>query len=327
MLLASAFACALRAQKAEVSSFDLSLLDEGTTPADLFFIREHFPAPRVSAAGWVLSVNGAVSNPLQISFDDLVGLPPKELQVTMECAENPVGGGLVSHAQWAGISLASLLEKARPAAEGRFVRFSGADGYSRTIPLTKAMHPDTLLAHRMNDEKLPANHGFPLRAMVPGWYGMDSVKWLRSVEVLADTAPEAGYVRQVRSLLAGTRPAGPVTSMNVKSVFSRPLDGAILVGRRFIVRGAAWAGETRVRQVDFSSDAGKTWQAAKLLSTPQPYSWVHWSYDWTIRRAGSHQLAVRATDDKGREQPADRPPERIDEYEWNAWQTLKVLVT
>src|SRR5436853_5925555 len=186
------------------------------------------------------------------------------------------------------------------------------------------MHPDTLIAHRMNDEKLPVNHGFPLRAVVPGWYGMDSVKWLRAVEVLAGEAPEQGYVRQVRSLLTGRRPAGPVTLMNVKSAFSRPLDGAILMGRRFAVRGAAWAGENRVRQVEIkielSSDAGKAWQAARLLSVPQPYAWVHWSYDWNIRQAGSYELAVRAIDDRGREQPADRPSERIDDYEWNAWQ-------
>ena len=326
MLLASAFACALRAQKAEVSSFDFSLLDEGTTPAELFFVREHFPAPGVSSAGWVLSVSGTVSNPLKIPFDDLVTLPPKGLPVTMECAENPVGGGLVSHAQWSGLGLASLIEKARPGAEGRFVRLSGADGYSRTIPLAKAMHPDTLVAHQMNDQKLPANHGFPLRAVVPGWYGMDSIKWLRSVEVLAGEAPEQGYVRQVRSLLLGTRPAGPVTLMNVNSAFSRPTDGAILVGRRFVARGAAWAGENRVHHVEISFDSGKTWQRARLVSDPRPYAWVHWSYDWTIQQAGSYELAVRAIDDKGRQQPADRPSERIDEYEWNTYQKIKVLV-
>ena len=179
----------------------------------------------------------------------------------------------------------------------------------------------------MNDEKLPGNHGFPLRAVVPGWYGMDSVKWLRTVEVLTDEPPEQGYVRRVRSLLLGTRPAGPVTLMNVKAAFSRPLDGAILVGRRFAARGAAWAGESRVRQVELTSDAGKTWQAARLLSAAQPYAWVHWSYDWIIRQPGSYELTVRAIDDTGREQPAERPSERIDDYEWNTWQTVKVLVT
>src|SRR5258706_8130059 len=211
MLLASAFACGLRAQKAEVSSFDFSLLDEWNTPVDLFFVREHFPAPSVSSAGWKLSLGGAVATPLEISFDDLAAQPRKALPVTTECAENPIAGGLVSHAEWSGVSLASLLAKTRPRAEARFVRLSGADGFSRSIPIEKAMHPDTLIAHSMNGEKLPVNHGFPVRAVIPGWYGMDSVKWLRSVEVLTGDAPAQGYLRQVRSLLAGPRPAGPVT--------------------------------------------------------------------------------------------------------------------
>jgi DMSO/TMAO reductase YedYZ molybdopterin-dependent catalytic subunit len=326
-LLASAFACTLKGQKPEISSFDFSLLDEGPTPPDLFFVREHFPAPKVSSAGWKLSVRGAVADPFEIPFDELIAQPRKTLPVTVECAENPMAGGLVSHAEWSGVSLASLLEKAHPGAEGRFVRLSGADGFSRSIPLEKAVHPDTLVAHTMNGEKLPVNHGFPLRALVPGWYGMDSVKWLREVEVLPGEAPEQGYARQVRSLLAGARPAGPVTAMNVKSVFSRPVDGAILASRRFIVRGAAWAGENRVRHVEVSVDGGKSWRVARLLTAPQPYAWVHWSCDWTIARAGSYELAVRAVDDKGRQQPAERPSDRIDDYEWNAYQTIRVTVT
>jgi DMSO/TMAO reductase YedYZ molybdopterin-dependent catalytic subunit len=327
ILLASAFACGLRAQKPEISSFDFSLLDEWITPADLFFVREHFPAPRVSSAGWKLSLSGAVSTPLDISFDELLAQPRKALPVTMECAENPVAGGLISHAEWSGVSLAALLAKARPGEEGRVVRLSGADGFSRSIPIEKAMHPDTLIAHNMNGEKLPVNHGFPLRAVVPGWYGMDSVKWLRSVEVLAGDTPAQGYLRQVRSLLAGTRPAGAVTAMNVKAAFSRPLDGAILMGRRFVVRGAAWAGENRVRQVDASVDGGKSWHAARLASDPQAYAWVHWSYVWTIPGAGAYELVVRASDDKGREQPLERASDRIDDYEWNTFQTVRVTVT
>jgi DMSO/TMAO reductase YedYZ molybdopterin-dependent catalytic subunit len=327
MLFASAFVRGLGAQKAEVSSFDFSLLDEWTTPIDLFFVREHFPAPGISSAGWKLSLGGAVSTPFDVQFDDLFAHAATTLPVTLECAENPVAGGLVSHAEWSGVSLASLLAKARPVADARFVRLSGADGFSRCIPIEKAMHPATLIVHSMNGEKLPANHGFPLRAVIPGWYGMDSIKWLRSVEVLTGDAPAQGYLREVRSLLAGRRPAGAVTAMSVKAAFSRPLDGAILAGRRFVVRGAAWAGENRIRRVEVSVDAGKSWQTARLASDPKPYAWVHWSYAWTIQSAGSYELAVRATDDKGREQPAARASDRIDDYEWNNFQTVQVTVT
>ena len=327
MLLASALSSAIRAQEPEVSSFDFSLLDEGPTPVELFFVREHFPAPRVSSAGWKLTIGGVVSVPIEISFDELVAKERKALPVTLECAENPAAGGLVSHAEWSGVSLASLLEKAQPGAPARFVRLSGADGFSRSIPLAKAINGDTLIAYQINGETLPVKHGFPLRAVIPGWYGMDSVKWLRAIEVLAEEAPAQDYVRQVRSLLAGRRPDGPVTVMNVKSAFSRPLDGAILTGRRFIVRGAAWAGENRVRQVEVSLDAGKSWQAARLLANPQPYAWVLWSYAWTIKAAGSYELSLRATDDQGRRQPAARASDRVDDYEWNPAQIIRVTVT
>ena len=170
------------------------------------------------------------------------------------------------------------------------------------------MGPDPLLALTMNGEKLPVNHGFPLRAIIPGWYGMDSVKWLRSIDVLAGEPPSQDYVREVRSLLAGRQRADAVTAMNVKSAFSRPVDGAILFGRRFTLRGAAWAGENRVRRVEVSVDGGGSWQPARLDSEPKPYAWVCWSHEWKIARPGSYELAVTATDDQGRHSPPSGPP-------------------
>jgi DMSO/TMAO reductase YedYZ molybdopterin-dependent catalytic subunit len=317
----------LLAQKPELSSFDLSLLDQPATPNDLFFVREHFPVPGVTSAGWTLTVNGAVAKPLEIAFDELAARPRKSLEATLECAENPAGGGLVSHAEWSGISMASLLQAAAPAAEAGAVRLVAADGFSRTIPLAKAMSADTLLALTMNGEKLPINHGFPVRAIIPGWYGMDSVKWLRRIDVLAGGPPAQDYTREVRSLLLGRQREGAVTAMNVKSTFSRPVDGAILFGRRFTLRGAAWAGENRVQRVEVSMDGGKSWQPARLESEPKPYAWVCWSHEWKIAGPGAYQLAVTATDDQGREQPAERPSNRIDGYEWNQRQLIQVTVT
>lgn len=325
-LLAATFACCVKAQKTEISSFDFSLLDEFATPTELFFVREHFPAPSVSSAGWKLSIGGAVAAPFEIAYEELSTQSRKVLPVTLECAENPVGAGLVSHAEWTGFSLASAIDKAHTNSDARFVRFSGADGFSRTIPLAKAVHPDTLIAYQMNGEKLPVNHGFPVRALIPGWYGMDSVKWLRRVDVLTDDEPGQEYVRQVRSLLAGRRPAGGVTAMQVKSAFSRPLNGAILVGRRFTIRGAAWAGENRVRKVEVSTDGAKSWRPARMAGDPLPYAWAHWTYEWKIPAPSQYNLAVRAEDDAGRGQPAEREANRVDEYELNAWQTVGVTV-
>jgi DMSO/TMAO reductase YedYZ molybdopterin-dependent catalytic subunit len=326
VFLASAVASVLSAQKPEISNFDLSLLDQRATPNDLFFVREHFPAPNVTSAGWRLTVRGAVAAPLETGYDDLSARPRKTLEATLECAENPVAGGLVSHAEWSGISLGSLLEASQPSNEATAVRLSGADGFSRVIPLTKARHPDTLLALTMNGEKLPVNHGFPVRAIVPGWYGMDSVKCVREIDVIAGEPPRQDYTRQIRSLL-GVQRAEPVTAMNVKSAFSRPLDGAILFGRRFVVRGAAWAGENRVQSVDVSVDGGKSWQPARLESDSQRYAWTCWSWEWKIVGPGSYELLVAATDDQGRKQPSERPSNRADNYEWNQRQRIQVTVT
>lgn len=316
VLLASAFAGLLPAQKAEVSSSDLSLVDDVAVPNELFFVREHFPRPDdLSAATWKLSAAGK-----DYSMEEITAKPGKILPATLECAENPTGGGLVSHADWRGVPLASLLP---PDTKALYVKLISADGYSRNIPIAKALHPDTIVAYGMNGEKLPLNHGFPVRAIVPGWYGMDSVKWLRGIELLSTEAPPQDYVRQVKSFF-GVRAAGPVTAMQVKSVFTRPQEGAILMKRRFMVRGVAWAGENRVSQVQVSVDGARTWLPATLAGGAAAYAWTPWSFEWKIPRAGDYSLTVRAKDDKGREQPPERAAERADSYEWNGWQTLKV---
>jgi DMSO/TMAO reductase YedYZ molybdopterin-dependent catalytic subunit len=332
VLLSSAFAALfdpvrVRGDEPELSSFDLSLIDEPAVPNELFFVREHFPQPRISAVGWKLSVSGAVANTGGISLDDISNATRKTLPVTLECAENGVGGGLVSHAEWTGMPLASLLEKAQPYPQAGFVRLSGADGFTRTIPMAKAMHPDTLLAYGMNKEKLLAKHGLPLRAVIPGWYGMDSVKWLREIAVLSEPeATQGQYVRLTRSLLAGTRPSGAISAMNVKSAFSRPVDGAILQSRRFTIRGAAWSGENRIRDVEVSTDAGTTWRKAELNASPLPYSWALWALEWKIPGTGEYELIVRASDDHGRTQPSERATDRADGYELNAYQHIRVMV-
>ena len=328
--LGGSLAAAAWGQQPEISAFDLSLLDDGPTPLESFFVREHFPMPKVSAHGWTLPFSGAVAAPFEISYDDLVRSPRTTLPVTVECAENPAGGGLVSHAEWTGVTLGSLLERAQPAADARAVRFVGADSYSRSIPLDKALHGDTLIAHVMNGERLPEKHGFPMRAVVPGWYGMDAVKWLQRIEVLnADDSAlmTRDYVRLTRSMLLGMRPAGRITAMNVKAVFSRPVDGAILSGRTFIMRGAAWAGENRVRLVEVSADGGTTWAAAHLSGETQPYAWLHWDYDWKAPGPGMHELVVRAHDEAGRSQPAERAGDRGDDYEQDSWQRVRVMVS
>jgi DMSO/TMAO reductase YedYZ molybdopterin-dependent catalytic subunit len=272
----------------EVSSFDLSLLDEWLTPNDLFFVRDHAKTPGVTAHGWTVSIAGRVAEPCQLKAEELANLSRKRLVATLDCADQPAGGGLVSNAEWTGVPLTSLLERARLHSDARFVRLIGADGnYARTIPLAKASHADTLLADRMNGDRLPNAHGFPVRAIIPGWYGADSVKWLRGIEVLADERPgELG---------------GPA---QVNAAFSRPVDGAVLLGRRFVLRGVAWAGESRVRRVEVSTDGGKSWQEAKFIDEARFYTWVRWHAEWKIAGKGKHTLMVRVTDNQGRTRSA-----------------------
>ena len=141
-----------------------------------------------------------------------------------------------------------------------------------------------------------------------------------------DSTSANRYVLATRSLLTGTRPAGAVTAMNVKSAFSRPVDGALLTSRRFTIRGVAWAGENRIRQVEVSTDGGKSWRATTLAGQPAPYAWILWSSEWKIPATGEYDLIVRAIDDKGRDQPTQRPTDRADEYELNSYQRIRVTV-
>ncbi|MFN7919509.1 MAG: molybdopterin-dependent oxidoreductase [Bryobacteraceae bacterium] len=311
---------ALAAERSpEVSAYDLSLLEDAPTPNELFFVREHNAAPRIGAAAWRLSVGTAY----EMGREELLAFPRTKSAVTLECAENPAGGGLVSHAVWEGVPLAQLLDRARPAASTRFVRLEGFDGYERILPIEKARDGSVLVASRMNGELLPANHGGPARALVAGRYGMDSVKWLRKVELL-DAAPASTgeYVRRTRSLLTGVTAGDPVGGMLVKSVFARPVDGAVLSGRTFTVRGAAW-GEHAIVKVELSADDGKAWSAAKL-GKQEPYCWTQWEWLWKIPAAGKHALIARATDAKGNVQPMERDSARVDPYEQNACQRVQV---
>ena len=305
--------------QAETSGFDFSLLDDWITPNVLFFVRHHSSPPTTASENWTISVSGAVAAPYELRYADLIQQPSKTLAATIECAENPVGGGLVSNAAWTGASLSALLERAKPLSGARFVRLHGADDYVKTIPLPKAVHTDTLIAYRMNGDTLSAAHGNPARAVIPGWYGMDSVKWLREVE-LTEEDHDQTYLRR------GDGPDRPVTRMHIKAAFARPLDGAIIRGHRFIVRGAAWAGEDKVGKVELSVDGGRSWQMARLQDVAQPYAWVRWEWQWQIAASGVYELLVRAADAQGRLQPAERSSSRLDPYEQDTYQKVRVAV-
>jgi DMSO/TMAO reductase YedYZ molybdopterin-dependent catalytic subunit len=322
-------------------AFDFASLDGWITPNSEFFVRSHFGIPKLDPSPWAVAVSGAVERPRTFTLDDLMKLPAQEEVVTLECAGNLVGWGGVSNARWAGASLAALLKAAGVRADAGEVILVGADGgaereaggvqidaYARGVPLAKALDPATLLAFRMNGEALPPAHGGPLRAIIPGWYGMDSVKWLKQVVVSRE--PFKGFY-QVRRYYEARRVGGAVErsalgAMRLKSQMARPIDKATLRAGPVKVFGAAWCGDAEIARVELSFDGGRTWKEAKLGPDRAPFAWRIWSFDWTPAGAGSFEIIARAHDTRGRAQPLERDPQIITPYanNWADRRTVEV---
>ena len=319
-----------RSTDPRIEEFDFTTLRNSITPEEDFYIRDHFPAPRLASRSWRLRISGHVLSSLEVTYADIIRGPARNMVATLECAGNAVGAGGVSTAEWTGIPLGKLLQQAGLRPEVKQIRLIGADGneepgfFLRSIPVEKALHPDTLLAFQMNGAQLPVEHGYPVRAIVPGWYAMDSVKWLARIEALdqEDTSPfmTQQYV-SLRLQAVGSQRA-PVTRMQVKSQIAWPPDRAVLGAGQYAIRGAAWAGENKVALVEVSTNGGQDWAAASLEKSPAQYAWVLWSYPWDAQRPGEYRIFVRATDDKGNTQPASRDPLRVDAYELNWRQSV-----
>jgi DMSO/TMAO reductase YedYZ molybdopterin-dependent catalytic subunit len=319
--------------------FPFASLDSFLTPNKLFYVRNHFAAPKLDAETWRLKVEGAVKKPLELTHAEILKLPARTVPVTLECAGNgraflepkakgvPWQLGAVGTSEWTGVTLASVLERAGVKSEAVDVVLEGADfgevknepkpdgklHFARGLPLAKALKPEVLLAHRMNGEALPVAHGFPLRAVVAGWYGMASIKWLQRI-VVTDR-PFHGY-EQTTDYTVWVRRDGlpiltPLASMEVKANIARPAAGEVVpAGKPYRIHGAAWAGESDLSKVEISTDGGTSWSLAGLVDESKPYCWRRWEYTWEKPTAGKHQLLARATDGSGRTQPAKRDPDR-----------------
>jgi sulfite oxidase len=328
------------------------LLTSWITPNDLFYVRSHFYTPSIDANAWRLRIDGDVERPLELTLADLKAAPSTSMVVTLECAGNgraffdpPVAGvqwekGAVGTARWTGVRMRELLRMARIAPSARYVWLDGADlgvgrapDFIRSLPIDKAIHPDTLLAYEMNGQPLPMPHGFPLRAVVPGWEGAYSVKWLTHLQVSArdHDGPfvQAAYRYPRRPVRPGATvtPAEmqPVQGLFVKSLITSPAAGAILTAGSVRVAGFAWAGEADISRVDVSTDNGRTWSAARLGADRAPYAWRQFEHLWRPAQTGSYVVLSRATDSRGRVQPivADWNPAG---YLWNTIDHVRVDV-
>ncbi len=309
------------------------------TPTKSFFVRTHFPIPRIDKNAWWLRVEGEVENPFAINYEQLTALESVTVAVTLECAGNnrsflepkvkgvQWGLGAVGTAEWTGVPLSHLLARAGVKPTAAEVILEGADygalddpksppgqlTFARSVPLEKARR-DVLLAHKMNGEDLPPEHGFPVRAIVPGWYAMASIKWLQ--RILVTSRPFTGYYQTIDYAYwkrrANVAELTPLAELQVKAEIARPAQGEIVPANSVVrVQGAAWTSEAEITKVDLSTDGGVTWKEATLLGESRPNAWRLWEYRWqTPAQPGKQTLIARATDSAGRTQPVSRDPDR-----------------
>lgn len=328
------------------------LLDSFLTPVELFYVRNHLAQPRVNLAEWRLAVTGEVERPLELTLDELAGFEQATVTNTLECAGNGrafqrprVPGiqwarGAVGTAAFTGARLADVLRRAGVKAAGKHVLFDGLDtpagkvpDFQRSIPMEKALHPDTLLATGMNGAPLTMEHGFPVRALVPGWLGAASVKWLVEARVMEQEFDgnfmKPGYRFPTRPVEPGGEVSpeemAVITSLPVKSIITRPGDGASVKLGPVRVSGAAWAGEADITRVEVSLDEGRTWKEAALGREEAQYAWRLWEHVFTPPRPGSYTVLSRATDSAGRAQPAT-PAWNPSGYLWNVVDRVQVHV-
>ena len=324
-----------------------STVDSFLTPTKSFYVRTHFPIPVIDGNAWSLYVEGEVEKPFAINYQELTALQSVTAPVTLECAGNnrnflepKVKGvqwrlGAVGTAEWTGVPLSVLLDRASPKPNACEVVLEGADGgrledpksppgelkFARSIPVEKARR-DVLLAYKMNGEDLPPEHGFPLRAIVPGWYAMASVKWLQ--RIIVTDRPFTGYYQTLdyaywqRIEYAhwqggdGIAELTPLTEMQIKAEVAHPAEGETVPANTSVrVRGAAWACDAEITKVELSTDGGATWNDAKLLGESKSNAWRLWEFTWqTPSQPGKQTLMARATDSLGRTQPVLRDPDR-----------------
>lgn len=308
----------------------LEVLREPVTPIGLHYLLIHYDIPAVDAASWRLTVDGLVERELSLTLEDLRVLPAHEVVATMECAGNgrawleprPVSQPWLLEAvgtgRWRGVRLRDVLEHAGATGEAVEVLFTGLDRgvengeeqwFQRSLPLNEAREPDVLLAYELNGVPLPPQHGFPLRLVVPGWYGMTNVKWLDRVTLIS--APFEGYqqARGYRLRVADDEAGEPLTRIRPRSLMVPPgipdfmSRERTLTAGTWTVQGRAWSGVAPIASVEFSADDGGTWESARLEPADNGrWAWRRWTIDWEAS-PGKHVLCCRARDESGGEQP------------------------
>jgi DMSO/TMAO reductase YedYZ molybdopterin-dependent catalytic subunit len=323
------------------------------TPVPHFFVRNHMHEPsELNPADWKLTIGGEVEKSVTPSLAELSKIDAHEVVNTLECAGNgrslyrpqvpgvQWGKGAVSTARFSGPRLRDLLQRAGVKTTGKHVMFRGLDEvpgkvppFIRSIPMEKALDSDTIIATHMNGAGLTKHHGSPARALVPGWIGAASCKWITEIKVLEKEFDgnfmNPGYRFPNQPVKPGdaVKPEDThvMTALNVKSAIFSPREGATVKGSKVSIHGTAWAGEAEIAKVEVSTDGGTTWGVAKLGREQAHYAWRLWTYDWKTPKSGESIVMSRATDKGGRIQPA-LPLWNPSGYLYNAVDQVKIRV-
>jgi DMSO/TMAO reductase YedYZ molybdopterin-dependent catalytic subunit len=276
----------------------------GSSPAitpeqNFYVVSKNFSDPSIDGNGWKLSVGGLVDKPVTLSLSDLRALPGVTQYVTMECISNNVGGPLMSTGSFSGVRLRDLLAMASPHAAGTWAAFRANDGYAESLPMSLIQGaPEILVAYDLDGAPLPASHGFPARMLIPGHYGMKGPKWLESINLVDHES--GGYWEQ----------QGWDHNAVVRTTarFDVPHEGDILKLGTIQLAGVAFAGTRGIEKVEYSTDAGRSWNVAQFAAPLSPLTWVLWQATWTPTTEGAYQLQVRATDGGGAVQDSRPAP-------------------
>ncbi|WP_328320383.1 sulfite oxidase [Kribbella sp. NBC_00382] len=329
----------------------LEALRYDLTPAGLHYVLVHYDIPAASAANWRLTVDGCVEQPLSFGMTELRAMGRQTLRVTLECAGNGRAGlhprpisqpwlmEAVGTAEWTGVPLAGLIRAAGIRKDAIDVVFTGADhgfergieqDYQRGLTVTEALDSGAIVAWEMNGAPLPPQHGYPLRLIMPGWYGMASVKWLRSIELIDHEF--TGYQNSVayRIRQEADEVGVGITRIEPRALLIPPGHPDFMSRHRFVpagavvLKGRAWSGWAPIERVEVSVDAGVSWHDAKLDADSNDLAWRGFSFDWDAI-PGEHVLTVRAHDASGRVQPIEAPWNRGG-FANNSAQRITVLV-
>lgn len=340
-----------RSLQPENQETPIQFIESDIIDRKLFYRRNHFSYPTLSYSNYCLPINGFVTKPLLFSIQDLLQLPAKTVKVVLECSgdkrslfEPKVFGeqwekGAISQGYWKGVPLRILLELAGLQEGAKEIVVEGYDfgkrtdqdeiyTYARSLPIEKALHPDTIIAYEYNNQPIPFKHGYPLRLIVPQWYAMASVKWIKQISSIDSnfTGPFQSIDYVYYPYKDHNNDAFPVTTMNVNSTIQKPLDMDTLNTGKHFIKGIAWTGKGLITKVEISTDNGQTWSNAKVDTTDQArYGWVAWAYEWSIFKKGEYTIQSRATDSYERVQP-ETPFWNRKGYGYNAIDNIRVKI-